>query len=57
MQFAMSAMSQGEKVLFVTFDETKHILMTRRLGMGWDLRAPIADRSSFSSRSTLRMAR
>ena len=44
MQFAMSAMAQGEKVLFVTFDETKHILMTRALGMGWDLRGPIADK-------------
>jgi circadian clock protein KaiC len=40
----MTALSHGEKALFITFDETKHILMTRARGMGWDLEAPIKDK-------------
>ena len=43
MQFVVSAISHGEKALFVTFDETKHILMTRARGMGWDLAPLIKD--------------
>src|SRR5579871_4589651 len=43
-QFVMSAISGGEKALFVTFDETKHVLMTRARGMGWDLMPLIKDR-------------
>jgi circadian clock protein KaiC len=44
LEFVTAAMKQGEKALFVTFDETKHILLTRALGMGSDLRPMIADR-------------
>jgi circadian clock protein KaiC len=40
----MSALSKGEKALFVTFDETKHIFMTRAQGMGWDLPPFIKDK-------------
>jgi circadian clock protein KaiC len=40
----MSAISCGEKALFVTFDETKHVLMTRSRGMGWDLTPMIKDK-------------
>ena len=47
MQFVMSAISDGEKALFVTFDETKHVLMTRARGMGWDL-APLIEEERLS---------
>jgi circadian clock protein KaiC len=47
MQFVMSAVSRGEKALFITFDETKHILTTRAKGMGWDLEPLIKDKRLF----------
>lgn len=42
MQFVMAALGRGERALFVTFDETKAILMKRAAGMGWHLDQPIA---------------
>jgi circadian clock protein KaiC len=41
MQFVMAALGRGERALFVTFDETKAILMKRAAGMGWHLDQPI----------------
>ncbi|WP_439373584.1 ATPase domain-containing protein [Bradyrhizobium sp. DASA03120] len=42
MQFVMAALARGERALFVTFDETKAILMKRAAGMGWHLDQPVA---------------
>ena len=37
LQFVISALAQGEKVLMVTFDEVRHVLLRRAAGMGMDL--------------------
>jgi circadian clock protein KaiC len=37
LQFATSALAAGEKVLMVTFDEVRHVLLRRAAGMGMDL--------------------
>jgi circadian clock protein KaiC len=37
LQFVTSALMQGEKVLMVTFDEVRHVLLRRAAGMGMDL--------------------
>ena len=42
LQYVVAALARGEKALFVTFDETKHIFAKRALGMGWDLATHIA---------------
>jgi circadian clock protein KaiC len=40
LQFVSAALSRGEKVLMVSFDETRRILLTRAEGMGIDLAGP-----------------
>ena len=37
LQFVTSALDRGEKVLMVTFDEVRHVLLRRAAGMGMDL--------------------
>ena len=38
MQYANATMRRGEKVLFVSFDETERIFHERARGLGWDFR-------------------
>jgi len=42
LRFVTSALTQGEKVLMVTFDEVRHVLLRRAAGMGMDLEPHIA---------------
>ncbi|HTW70858.1 MAG TPA: ATPase domain-containing protein [Acetobacteraceae bacterium] len=42
LKFVTSALAQGEKVLMITFDEVRHVLLRRAAGMGMDL-APHVD--------------
>jgi circadian clock protein KaiC len=42
LQFVVAALARGERALFVTFDETKSILLKRAFGMGWKLQEPIS---------------
>jgi circadian clock protein KaiC len=37
LQFVVSALASGEKVLMVSFDEVRHVLLRRAAGMGMDL--------------------
>ena len=37
LQFVISALASGEKVLMVSFDEVRHVLLRRAAGMGMDL--------------------
>jgi circadian clock protein KaiC len=46
LQFVAAAMRRGEKALFVTFDETKHIFLKRSEGMGCRLQ-PLIDSGHF----------
>ncbi|HUB14072.1 MAG TPA: ATPase domain-containing protein [Acetobacteraceae bacterium] len=43
LQFVISALTQGERVLMVTFDEVRHVLLSRAAGMGMDLTPYLAN--------------
>ena len=43
LQYAMAALGRGEGVLFVTFDETRRILLRRAAGLGMEFGPALAD--------------